>query len=538
MVYARPEAEYSIVYFSNTASVIIIVYMNYKDLSLKLPTDYSENDLRAIISKKINQKDFSFEILKKSLDARKKGNIFWLINVRIFSDNLKGDTFIPQKEFSVSYKKRKERVVVIGSGPAGMFSALFLQKAGFRVTIIERGAEVDDRERRITKFEHTGIFDPNANYAFGEGGAGTFSDGKLTSRSKRISKERAFIMDSYIRAGAPKEIKYLAHPHLGSDNLRTIVKNLRYEFAEDGGRIEFESFADNLTVKNGIIKSVKTAEMEYQADFLIVASGHSSYETYRMLMRHGVGFRVKNYALGARVEHRQELINKAQWGVASLDGVKAAEYRLTSSKDGFLPVYTFCMCPGGTIVPATAYKDTNIVNGMSNYARNGEFANSALVAAVNLSQLLNRDVSAEEALAWTQELEQSFYFERYSVPACSIKDFLQKSASPSVPSVSGSSYPLELTPAPLWEMLPVSISESLREGLKVFTRKLRGFDEGMIMGLESKTSAPIQVLRDSGGLCNGFSNLYVSGEGSGYAGGIISSGTDGLKAAMDIIGRC
>jgi hypothetical protein len=509
--------------------------MNYKDLSLKLPTDYSENELRALISKKINLNDFSFEILKKSLDARKKGNIYWLLSVRVFSVNLKGEAFIPQKEFSVPYKKRKERVVIIGSGPAGMFSALLLQKAGLSVTVLERGADVDDRKRRITQFEKTGIFDANANYAFGEGGAGTFSDGKLTSRSKRISKERAFIMDAYIRAGAPKEIKYLAHPHLGSDNLRIIVKNLRHEFVEDGGRIEFESLVDDLTVKNGTIQSVKTADKEHQADFLIAASGHSSYETYRMLIEHGVGFRVKNYALGARVEHHQELINEAQWGVSSLPGIKAAEYRLTSNRDGFLPVYTFCMCPGGTIVPAASYEDTNIVNGMSNYARNGEFANSAIVAGVNLSKLLGRDVSPEEALEWTHNLEQSFYLKRYSVPACSIKEFLQKSSSP---SVSGSSYPLELTPLPLWEMLPENISDSLREGLKVFRRKLKGFDEGLIMGLESKTSAPVQVSRGSGGLCNGFSNLYVSGEGSGYAGGIISSGTDGLKAAMEIIDHC
>ncbi len=497
-----------------------------------MPTDYSDNELRAIISKKTNINEFSFEILKKSLDARKKGNIYWLLSVRIFSESLKGDAFIPQKGFSVSYKKRKKHVVIVGSGPAGMFSGLLLQKAGFSVTIIERGADVDYREKRIAEFEQTGAFDANANYAFGEGGAGTFSDGKLTSRSKRISKERAFIMDAYIRAGAPKEIKYLAYPHLGSDNLRIIVKNLRYEFVEDGGRIEFENLVDDLTVKNGIIKSVKTADNEYQADFLIVASGHSSYDTYRMLMRHGVGFRVKNYALGTRVEHRQELINEAQWGVSSLNGVKAAEYRLTSNSEGFLPVYTFCMCPGGTIVPAASYKDINIVNGMSNYARNGGFANSALVAGVNLSKLLGRDVSPEEALVWTHNLEQSFYFERYRAPACSIKEFLHKSSSP---SVSGSSYPLGLTPAPLWEMFPVSISESLREGLKVFTRKLKGFDEGLIIGLESKTSAPVQVLRDSAALCTGFYNLYVSGEGSGYAGGIISSGTDGIKAAMAIM---
>ncbi len=509
--------------------------MNYKELSLKLPTDYSEDELRALISKKMQLNDFSFEILKKSLDARKKGDIHWQMHVRIFSDLLKGEASSLQEGLSVSYKKRKEKVVVIGSGPAGMFSALHLQKAGFNVTIIERGADVDSREKRIARFEQTGIFDAKANYAFGEGGAGTFSDGKLTSRSKRISKERAFIMDAYIRAGAPKEIKYLAHPHLGSDNLRIIVRNLRDEFLRDGGRIEFESLVDDLIVENGLVQSVQTVSEEYLSDYLIAASGHSAYETYRMLMSHGVGFRVKNYALGARVEHHQALINEAQWGVSSLNGVKAAEYRLTSNIEGFLPVYTFCMCPGGTVVSASAYGDTNIVNGMSNYARNGKFANAAVVAGVNLEKLLGRVVSAEESLCWTEELERSFYMEGYSAPACSIKDFSMKSSSPSVPSVSGSSYPFGLKAAPLWEMLPKDVSDSLRQGLKIFTRKLKGFDDGVILGLESKTSAPIQVIRGTGGLCDGFSNLYVSGEGSGYAGGIISSGTDGIKAAMDII---
>lgn len=512
--------------------------MNYKELSFKLPVDYSEDELRTLISEKMRLDDFSFEILKKSLDARRKGNIHWQMHVRIFSDLLKGEAFIPQKGLSVPYKKRKEKVVVIGSGPAGMFSALLLQKAGFNVTIIERGADVGSREKKIALFEQTGIFDGNANYAFGEGGAGTFSDGKLTSRSKRISKERAFIMDAYIRAGAPKEIKYLAHPHLGSDNLRIIVRNLRDEFLRDGGRIVFESLADDLIVKNGLVQSVQTAKGEYQSDYLIAATGHSAYETYRMLISHGVGFRIKNYALGARVEHHQELINEAQWGVSSLNGVKAAEYRLTSNTDGFLPVYTFCMCPGGTVVPAAAYRDANIVNGMSNYARDGRFANSACVAGVNLEKLLGRAVSAEDALNWTEDLERSFYIDGYSAPACSIKDFLVSASSPSIPSDSDYTYPLGLKASPLWELLPAAVSDSLRQGLRNFARKLKGFDNGVILGLESKTSAPVQVLRGTGGLCDGFSNLYVSGEGSGYAGGIISSSTDGIKAAMEIIGRC
>jgi uncharacterized protein len=509
--------------------------MMYKDLTLKLPTDYSENELHVSISQKINLKGFSFEILKKSLDARKKGNIYWLLNIRVFSDNLRAQAFIPNEEIPISYKKRNKKVVIIGSGPAGMFSALILQKAGFNVTILERGADVDSRSTRINQFEQTGIFDASANYAFGEGGAGTFSDGKLTSRSKRISRERAFIMDAYIRAGAPEEIRYLAHPHLGSDNLKNIVKNLRHEFLGDGGRLEFENFASDLIIKDCNVKSVITSDEQVETDYLIAASGHSAYETYKMLMKHGVQFKVKNYALGSRVEHRQEVINEAQWGVSSLPGVKAAEYRLAANIENFFPVYTFCMCPGGKIVPATAYNDTNIVNGMSNYSRDGKFANSAIVAGVNLEKMLKRNVSAEEALEWTQNLERSFYNDKFNAPACSIKEFLEKSLSPSVPSEDETSYPMKLFPSSFWEILPLDIAGSMREGIRVFSRKLRGFDEGFIMGLESKTSAPIQVMRDPMGLCLGFSNLYLSGEGSGYAGGIISSATDGIKAALHII---
>jgi len=254
-------------------------------------------------------------------------------------------------------------------------------------------------------------------------------------------------------------------------------------------------------------------------------------------MKHGVNFKIKNYAIGSRIEHPQKLINEAQWGVSSLNGVKAAEYRLSSNIKGFLPSYTFCMCPGGIIVPATAVKEGNIVNGMSNYQRDGIFANAACVAAVNLEKLLGKTVTAENALRWTEDLEHSFYRTGYKAPACSIQDFLTKSNSPSAPAGDGTSYPMGLESAALWEMLPLKISNSLRQGLKEFSHKLKGFEEGTIMGLESKTSAPIQVLRDSTGLCEGFSNLYMAGEGSGFTGGIISSASDGLKTALGILER-
>jgi uncharacterized protein len=510
--------------------------MGYREISIKLPTDYSEEQLRQHIAKELKIREFTYQIENKSLDARKKTGIHWLVRVGVLSPELKGDEPVSSPALDIPFKQRKERAVVVGSGPAGFFAAFVLQKAGINTTLIERGSEVDKRAEGIREFETTGAFSPVGNYAFGEGGAGTFSDGKLTSRTKSIPREKEFILSSYVRAGAPEEISYMAHPHLGSDNLRNIVRNLRKEFIEIGGSLRFETMMEELKVADGRALEAVTASGPIGADYFIIAPGHSAYETYRMLMRNGVLFRAKPFAIGCRVEHPQELINMAQWGRERLPGVKAAEYRLTSPGDGNLPVYTFCMCPGGHIVPSTAYENTNIVNGMSRYMRNGKFANAACVAGISLSKLFGREIGPLEALDWLESLEESFY--RYSggyqAPFCGIQDFIHRKAASKVVE---SSYPLGLKPAALWEMLPAAISDSIVEGLKDFSRKIRGFESGIIMGLESKTSASIQALRETDGCCQGFDNLYIVGEGSGYAGGIISSGSDGIKAAMNIIGR-
>ncbi len=252
-----------------------------------------------------------------------------------------------------------------------------------------------------------------------------------------------------------------------------------------------------------------------------------------MLINRGVPFRTKNFALGCRAEHSQELINRAQWGRSSLPGVKAAEYRLTSNREGRLPVFTFCMCPGGTVVPATACSTTNIVNGMSLYRRDGYFANAACVAGIHPGQLAGHEVSALEALDQLQLLEERFYTfsSSFAAPCCTIRDFLQRK---SVSSVRETSYPLGLAPAPLWDLLPEAVVNSIAEGLTDFSKKLRGYESGNMLGLESKTSSPVQVVRDETGRCEGFDNLYLAGEGSGYAGGIISSGADGIRIAMNI----
>ena len=510
--------------------------MGYREITLKLPTDYTEEQLRKSIEKELRITEFFYQIEKKSLDARKKDRIHWQLRVSVVSEEIKGDAPVVSPSLIIPYRERREKAVVAGSGPAGFFSAFVLQKAGFATTLIERGSDVKKRAEGIRTFEKTSVFNPVSNYAFGEGGAGTFSDGKLTSRTKHISKEKQFIVSSYINAGAPEEIAYLAHPHLGSDNLKKIVKNLREEFLNAGGTVLFETFLEDLKIENGKVIEAVTTSGGIEADYFIIAPGHSAYETYRMLIRRGVRFRTKNFAIGSRVEHPQEIINRAQWGRESLPGVKAAEYRLTSKGDGNLPVYTFCMCPGGRVVPASAYKNTNIVNGMSRYKRDGEFTNAACVAGVNPDKLTGREITPLEALDWLETLEESFYrySDGYQAPFCSIQDFINRK-EPS--DIVDSSYPLGLKPAPLWDLLPSEVSGSIREGLKDFSRKVKGFETGSIMGLESKTSSPIQVLREKNRLCAGIENLYIVGEGSGFAGGIISSGADGIKAAMNIIER-
>jgi uncharacterized FAD-dependent dehydrogenase len=327
----------------------------------------------------------------------------------------------------------------------------------------------------------------------------------------------------------------MAYPHVGSDNLRVVVKNLREQYRQIGGEILFETTMTDLITEQGRVVEVVAGKESYGSDYVIVAPGHSAYETYRMMMNRGVSFRTKNFAIGCRAEHRQEEINRAQWGIGQLNGVKAAEYRLTSDGDGKHPVYSFCMCPGGIVVPAATYSHLNIVNGMSNYRRNGKFANAGFVAGIHPDQLAGRTVTPLEALQWLEDLEQSFFAfsEGYSAPFCTISDFLLEKVPESIPETS---YPLGLKPAPLWQMLPPVVVNAMKEGLRDFDRRLKGYSNGILLGLESKTSSPIQVIREPNGLCTGFENLFLAGEGSGYAGGIVSSAADGIRIAMRIAG--
>ncbi|MCP4130190.1 MAG: FAD-dependent oxidoreductase [bacterium] len=508
--------------------------MGYCEIIIKLPTDYNDQQLNKAIKKNLNISNFSKTIQKKSLDARKKNQIHWQMRVAVTSEELKTGASPILETLQIPHKKRDNKVVVVGTGPAGIFAATVLQKAGFNTTLIERGKIVNERKKDIDNFEKNSFFTTNSNYAFGEGGAGTFSDGKLTSRTKRITKEKDFILQSYIEAGAPEEIAYMTHPHLGSDNLLKITENLRKKFQANGGSIIFDCLVSDLNTKDNKVISVKTNSGDIEGNAFLFATGHSAYETYKFLIKKGIQYKNKNFAIGSRVEHHQELINVAQWGHSSLPGVKAAEYRLTSSSDNDLPVYTFCMCPGGKIVPAAPYRDQNIVNGMSLYKRDSQYANSAVVAGINLEKIFKRELDPLESIEWLENLEKKFLIEEYKAPASTIEEFLNNKSNN---GVQESSYPMGLINYNLNTLLPDFISKAMRRGLVDFTKKLKGFEKGSIIGLESKTSAPIQVKRSKEGLADGFSNLYINGEGSGYSGGIISSAADGIKGAIDIISR-
>ncbi|MBN2510777.1 MAG: FAD-dependent monooxygenase [Spirochaetales bacterium] len=511
--------------------------MGNRILTHKISLEALDAQWQRDLKRKLKLKEASFVILQKSLDARKKNQIHWQMQILVHSPEITTEEWKQEsrqlledrlENFRSAGGAKQEKVLVVGSGPAGLFPALALNRAGYQVTWIERGQPVEERRDSIARFEQTGRFEALGNYATGEGGAGTFSDGKLTSRSKGISREKEFIINRYLKAGAPQEIAWLNHPHLGSDNLFSMTQNLRRELQEAGVDIRFRTTLEDMIIKQGKVQSCIINGQEETYGRVVLAPGHSHYPTYRMLLNRGILFRPKVFALGFRAEHPQSLINLAQWGRESLPGVKAAEYRLTDKSQGTHRVYSFCMCPGGQVVPAAPSEDVNIVNGMSLYRRDGRFANAAVVCSFHPSEYLGPDPDAGAVLSWLEGLERHFktLTGDFRAPACSIKAFLAQTGSP-LPRET--SYPLGLKETDLWNQLPAPIIRAIRDGLYSFSSMLRGYEEGILLGLESKSSAPLQLVRGPSGAAEGVENLFITGEGSGWAGGIISSGADGLR---------
>ena len=506
------------------------------ELELRLPTAYRPADLESRLRQLVPGGTFaSYLILKQSLDSRQQ-DIFWQLKVAVFFDELSREAYARSQELVIPVLKTAPRVVVVGSGPAGFFSALYLARAGCRVTLLEQGSPVETRQADIQRFEQGGHLLPFSNYAFGEGGAGTFSDGKLTSRTKNIVVEKNFVFQTYIQAGAPQEIAWLSKPHVGSDNLVPMMANLRALLQDCGVDIRFGQRVTDLVVRDGRIVAACTEQQELSADFVFVAPGHSANSTYRMLLARRVPFRAKPFALGVRMEHPQELINRAQWRSASVKGLKAAEYQVTHTTQEGIPVFSFCMCPGGTVVPASMRPGVNIVNGASVYRRDGPFANAALVAGINPADYFPPDVAPGSVLDWLESIEEAAFDAvggTYRAPANTLGQFRAGKVATALPP---SSYPFERVPADFDTLLPARAAQAIREAIPFLGRRIPGFEQGLMLGLETKTSAPIQVGREGEGW-SGYPNLFIVGEGSGYAGGIVSSAVDGLTMARRLVER-
>ena len=480
----------------------------------------------------------SVRVLKRSVDARKK-NIRVNLTVEVFSGE---DSAIPAiSPFIPVDVTRKREVVIVGAGPAGLFAALRLIELGIRPVIIERGRDVSSRKIDIAKISREQIVDPDSNYCFGEGGAGTYSDGKLYTRSKKRGDNKR-VLELLCLHGANENILYEAHPHLGTDKLPEIISNIRKSILDAGGQFFLEMKVTDLLIDGDTIKGVVTsADEKFQSEYVILATGHSARDIYDICRNRGVELEMKPFAMGVRVEHPQELIDRIQYhGNSRGEFLPAASYILARQVDG-RGVYSFCMCPGGFIVPSATEQEEVVVNGMSPSGRNSPYANSGIVVEIKPEDLVKYSSFGELAgLEFQKELEREAWKNgghTQRAPAQRLADFVSGETSGSLPKVS---YFPGVTSSPLHNWLPKAIGRRLRDGFRMFGQVMPGYltNEAVVLGVESRTSSPLRIPRDTEKLHHiRISGLYPCGEGSGYAGGIVSSAVDGMRAAEAIAKR-
>lgn len=520
---------------------------------LKVNIDSETDDLTNAISKKlrISTRDInSYKVLKRSIDARKKQEIYFVFSVLA---DVKNESNFLQKKIpnveiynkveevlinpNIKYDKTK-KIAIIGFGPAGMFSALRFSDANIKVTVFERGENVDDRKHTINRFSNRGILNPESNVQFGEGGAGTFSDGKLTNRSKDIRGK--YLFEHFVKAGANEEIMYVHNPHIGTDKLVEVVKNIRKEVESKGSVVKFNHKVSNIVEKdNKIVLTVNNKDEEF--DYVILATGHSARDTIEMLYNNNIEITQKPFAVGFRIEHHQTMINKAQFGVNhNHKKLGSAEYKLTHQTSKNKGVYTFCMCPGGVVMPASSEPGLLAVNGMSEYNRNKVNANSALLVNVNESDFLSNHPLA--GIAFQREIEKKAFElggSDYKAPVQTVKDFLDNKTTTKLGSVMPS-YSIGVKYTNLRSIYSESINEAFIEAFSKLGNKLKGFnnDDALLTGIESRSSSPVRILRDKETLeSTNLPNFYPTGEGAGYAGGIVSAGIDGIKVAESILSK-
>lgn len=498
---------------------------------IKLPVEKGEKDLLALAEKKLGGKAGHFAIKKKSLDARDKNNIRFVYSIEFSKTPLpkteRAFEKIPQS------KLPNDPVLVVGSGPAGLFCALRLLDYGITPLVIERGKSVDEREKSINRFFTERVLDTNSNIQFGEGGAGTFSDGKLNTQTHSpLNRE---VLETFVRFGAPEEILFLSKPHIGSDNLKRVVKNMREYIRSKGGEVLFNTCLEDIVLQDGKVKAVVANGKKIPVSAAVLAIGHSARDTFEMLLRRGIAMRQKDFAVGVRIEHLQSKIGFAQYGKAYTK-LPAADYKLVSHASE-RAAFTFCMCPGGFVMPSASEEGGVVTNGMSNYARDGQNANSALIA-----QVTQADFGSTSPLAgveFQRKLERAAYLAgggNYSAPAQLVGDFLKNKTSDRFRSVSPT-YAAGAAFADFKEVLPVSIITALQAAIVDMDRKLHGFadPDGILTAVESRTSSPVRIERGENLQSISAQGLYPCGEGAGYAGGITSSAADGLRVAEAIV---
>ena len=543
---------------------------------LKLPCGHSRGDLEGRVRKILRLgggEPLRIEIRKHSIDARKKPQLFDIYTVdadlgiglsaekkRIAKLRSKDISVVQPSEYSfpeAGCEKMEKRPVVIGAGPAGLFCALMLAEHGYRPIILERGRSIEHRSSDIEKYWETGVLDPSSNIQFGEGGAGTFSDGKLNTQINDKTGRSAEVLRIFVSAGAPEDILYEGKPHIGTDKLRTVIPAIRERIIAAGGEVRFEAQVTDLKIREGAVRAVILQDGGLlETDTVVLAPGHSARDTIRALYERGIPMQQKDFAVGLRVSHPQRLIDRSQYGVCEKEemerlGLSAASYKLTARASSGRGVYSFCMCPGGYIVDASSEAGRIAVNGMSEHARNSGRANSAIVCTVGAEEFGGSHPL--QGMLFQQKLEEkAFRLGKGSVPVQryqALRDrFLQTEKSGEgtdrAPSDGAADEYLKTQDlcirgrwreADLSDLLPRDLTRDFIEGMEYFDRKIEGFagPEAFCAGLETRTSSPVRIPRGED-LQAEIRGLYPCGEGAGYAGGIMSAAMDGIRVAEAI----